>query len=134
MEITCQSCSTRFNARRDAKFCSARCRNRGHRLGGASVAEVVPLSGPDPAAPDVKPLVATVEKKLRAAERLETPAGQMALVLAERLAAGLDTGSALATLSKQLSSLLEDALAGAKVEPDALDELKARRERKAASA
>jgi hypothetical protein len=82
----------------------------------------------------VKPLVATIEKKLRAADRLDTPAGQMALVLAERLAAGLDTGSALATLSRELTARMDEALAGAKLETDRLDELKARRERKAASA
>jgi len=73
---------------------------------------------------------ATVDA-LKAADRLETPHGAMALSLARRMdLPGLDTGSALAAVSRQLDAILAVALRGAGVAsaPQQLqDELAARR-------
>lgn len=135
MKKHCESCQREFEGRRDAKFCGATCRKRGSRVRGAgSGAEVVPLPTKPAEPPSEAPLVAAIEKQLAAADRLMTPAGQMALLLARRLAAGLDTGSAQAALVREVTSQLDDALAGAKLEPDAMDELAARRDRKAIGA
>jgi hypothetical protein len=129
VEIACQSCGTRFHGRRDAKFCGATCRKRGSRVGVVVAAgvEAVPESPPHP-------LVDAIRRQLEAAGRADIPAAQAALLLAERMHAGRDTGSALASMSRELSARLAEALAGAVLEADALDELAARRAKKAAGA
>jgi hypothetical protein len=137
----CGCCGAQFHGRSDAMFCSKKCkeRKRRERLAAGSTtpkpkpspAPVValPAQTPDPAPPK-SGLVRAIEKQLAKAERLDTPAGQMALVLAERLSSGRDTGSALATLSRELTARMGEALAGATIEPDELDELAERRLRK----
>jgi hypothetical protein len=62
---------------------------------------------------------------LESAGRLDTPAGQAALALAGRLDLGNDdTGSSVASVAKEFRATLAEALAGAVVELDALDDLK----------
>jgi hypothetical protein len=77
------------------------------------------------------PVVTATVDALKAADRLETPHGAMALSLARRMdLPGLDTGSALAAVSRQLDAVLVVALRGAGVAsaPQQLqDELAARR-------
>jgi len=77
------------------------------------------------------PVEAATVEALMAADRLETPHGAMALSLARRMdEPGLDTGSALAAVSRQLDAILTVALrgAGAASAPQQLqDELAARR-------
>jgi len=129
MEHACASCGNPFSGRKDAKFCSATCRKRGERAGISLVtaADVPPTRLNQP-----KPLVDAIRARLEKAERLDTPAGQSALLLAERMHAGRDTGSALASMSRELSARMAEALAGAVLEADLLDELAERRRRKAA--
>ena len=54
-------------------------------------------------------------------------AGLAAVVLAQRIAAGEDTGAGIAAMVKQLGATMADALRGVAVEGDPLDELRARR-------
>jgi hypothetical protein len=69
---------------------------------------------------------------LELAERLSTPAGAACMVLAERIDAGQDSGSALAAMVKQLVATLADATRGTKVTASPVDELRTRRDRKRA--
>lgn len=59
---------------------------------------------------------------------MHTPAGVNALLLAAKLDAGGDTGSAMAALSKQHLAALAEATKNHKGAADPLDELRARRE------
>lgn len=76
-------------------------------------------------------LVDAIRQSLEAAERLGTSEGAQALMLAEMLASGSHTASGAASLSRELRAALQDALAGAAKAADRLDELAARRGRKA---
>jgi len=72
------------------------------------------------------------ERELEQAGRLDTRLGQMAVALAEKLAAGRDTGSAMAAVSREFRSVMDEAMRGAMIETDELDELAARRDSKRA--
>jgi len=119
---TCASCGRQFEAQRStARYCGSTCRSRAHRAPVVSVGQANPLRE-------------AVRQELEAAGRLETVLGQQALMLADRLAAQGDTGSAVAALSRELRAVMEAALADAPAAADALDELAERRRRKAAGA
>ena len=130
MQVTCP-CGTTFEARSSkARYCSDRCRKR-----TAKAATIVQLQLPAPQVDEFQPgPVATATKAaLVDADRLGTPLGQAALALAVRLdAPGLDTGSAMAAVARQLEALLGTVLKGAAAStaPERLrDELAERRRR-----
>jgi hypothetical protein len=79
-------------------------------------------------------LVAAIEAELEAAGRLDTALGRQALRLAQRMHSEFDTGSAIAALSRELRATMAEALKDATPVADPLDELAARRSRKAAGA
>lgn len=109
--VTCDSCGTTFTARHPrARWCSDRCRKRGQQVG-----EVVALPAADPeAAATAGPVEAATAKALAEAERIDTPLGQAALALARRIdQPGIDTGSAVAALVRQLEATLATATRGA---------------------
>lgn len=148
--VVCPVCSGEFEAKRStAVYCSAACRQRGHRAGGTDAVKakrsdgpaVVVLGGPgfreaviprpSPPAGSVRSVAAVTERTLLDADRLDTVLGQQALALAMRLdLSAADTGSAVASLSKELRAVLAEALAGVKTRTSALDELRERRDRK----
>jgi hypothetical protein len=64
---------------------------------------------------------------------LETVAGQSALILAARVAAGADGGSAMASMVKQLEASVAAALASVS-RADQLDEVTRKRDAKLAAA
>jgi len=64
--------------------------------------------------------------------RLNTPMGAAAMVLAEHIDTGEQSGSALSSMVKQLSAALAEATANAKTEMNPVDELRAKRDRKRA--
>lgn len=134
MERSCDACAKPYEAKTArSRFCSANCRVRGHR--GQVVAQMPPLGpvlGPETAAES--PLVAIYRRDLAAAERLDTPKGQHVMLLAQTISSGAHTAAGMASLSRELREALADALAGAKVAADPLDEIAARREMKAAGA
>ena len=131
-EVVC-GCGRSFSAKSNrARYCSDRCRKRAQRGGGEVVelpAKVGQVEGSVLAV--AGPVVTATFDALKAADRLETPHGAMALSLARRMdEPGLDTGSALAAVSRQLDAVLVVALRGAGVAsaPQQLqDELAARR-------
>lgn len=77
-------------------------------------------------------MVAAVMAELVEAGRLDTVLGQQALTIAEKLGSLFDTGSSAAALSKELRALMAEAVKGAAVAADPLDELRARRAAKRA--
>lgn len=139
MSTTCEACGVEFEAATARRrFCGApacdrlRARTRKQKQRGGNV---VPLTARPVPAADVElgDLVAATVRKLSVADRLDTPEGLAAVVLAERLTAsaqGTDTGSSIAALTKQLLATLEKALEGAAVAADPIDELFARRQAK----
>jgi hypothetical protein len=140
MERSCAVCGKPYEAKTaKSRFCGATCRSRAHRAGGSG--EVRELR-PAPARPSTSdPLAgrattAKLEQELRAADRLDTTLGQIALGLAQRFdvaITGADTASALASLARQLEAARGAALQGVGATRSAVtrhrDELAARRAR-----
>ena len=79
-------------------------------------------------------LLDATRKELTRAGQLPSHAGQAALLLAERIEFGENTGSAVAQMVRQLHDTMARALADQVAEADPLDELVARRERRRAGA
>jgi hypothetical protein len=123
VRVACVVCTSGFEAQRStAKYCSNRCRVRGQR-------------GTKPPKKAQRGLVAAVRGELDAHGVLATSTGEQAVAVAARMTgATADTGSSFAALSRELSRLRDEALAGASRKADPLDELAKRREDKAAVA
>ena len=78
-------------------------------------------------------VLAATSALLTSCDRIETPLGQAALVLAKRIDANEDSGTAMASMTKQLESTLVSATANAEEQTTtALDELRVRRDAKRA--
>lgn len=109
---TCAGCGETFNAQRNARNCPA-CR-------GAETLAPVPAGG----------VLAATRAQLDTIGRIDTPLGATALVLAGRLDAGADPGSAMAAMAKELRGIMSELLAGAPAVSDPVDELRARRKKR----
>jgi hypothetical protein len=113
-----------------SKYHSDKCRveaGRARKQGlPVSIATVVGMPAPESSAPSG--LVAATARQLEAVDRLDSPHGQAALVLAQRIESGHEHGSAVAALTRELRSTLEAALEGVRPAADAVDELRLRRE------
>lgn len=81
-----------------------------------------------------KGLLAATRAELEAAGRESSHAGQAALLIAERVEFGENSGSAVAQMVRQLHDTMTRALADVTVEADPVDELRQRRERRRAGA
>jgi hypothetical protein len=127
---TCQGpeCGVQFettSAR--AKFCGSTCRSRAHR-NGESVAEIPPAApSGDPQA--VPPLLEATRRELEKAGVADSPLGQQALELARRMSDPRAMGLSVAPISKELRTVMSEALKDAAV-ASGLDELRLRRDRK----
>ncbi len=132
IDLVCVVCGRPFQALRStARYCDATCRQRAKRAGGVSPVAALP-EPPTDAEPD---LVAATRRELVRAKREDSVLGQQALALALRLSTGAaDTGSAVASLSKELRAVMAEAMQGVPAAPDALDELMERRRRKVSTA
>lgn len=141
MERNCDACGEAYEAKsKQSQFCKVpecrrtRARARKQRSRGGEVLEL-PARESEPSATPLTVEAATLAQ-LTAADRVESPAGQNALVLARRLDQAmldrLETGSSVSALSKQHLAVLSEAVKDAKVAADPVDELKERRERRRA--
>ena len=125
--VTCLHCGVPLvSRRRDAKWCSDRCRKRGAGRGVAADAVRVRVEGP-----------VTVATRAALAEvgQEHMPRGAAAVALALSLDnSHRDTGSAVAALARQLGALLESVSKdrGAGSVAALRDELAARRAQRAA--
>lgn len=91
-------------------------------------------SQPIVAAPPRSGLLAATRAELDAAGRAGSHAGQAAILIAERIEFGDNSGSAVAHMVRQLHDSMSRAMADAAVEVDPVDELRSRRERRRAGA
>lgn len=126
----CESCGASLEGRRsDARTCSLTCKERlKKRKQRGTVVEFAPR----PVAGDAEPpVVLALIRDLEAAGRLDTAEGEHALFLCRRMAAAeRDTGSGVASLSKEYRTARAEALKGAQVKRTRLDELRAQRDAK----
>jgi hypothetical protein len=120
----CTECGVDFVHRRsDARYCSARCRQRAHeRRSRPSMHPIADTSS-------ASPLVAAVERDLQANGALETLLGVLAVNLATCMVNGNHTGSSYVALAKELRATMTAAV-GTSRAPDLIDELKRRRDAK----
>ena len=149
MERICLGCPTNIDhLRTGAQVCSDKCRKRVANHSAKIVqirlntpqaipASELPTQG-DQSAPE-KPasmsLVNQTFKKLSDGKLLETYEGQLAMTLADRIQNSLtDSGSSVASLSKELRQLMADLMTRAVEAKDPIDELLFRRERRNNSA
>jgi len=129
MQRECESCGRSYTGRRtSSRFCGGTCGKRSQRARAAGIPLRAATSGDREAAPSE--LEAVTARELEAVGRLESVAGQLALELARRVASGYESGAAVASLVKELRATMAAALAGLAPAPDALDELRTRRDRK----
>lgn len=140
---TCELCGREFMAKRGtAKFCTSNCRQRSFQAAKAAAPELVRAPSVPPlrregaaivalpaVAPDSAESLADVTRTdLESADRLRTPAGLLAVKLAQILDSGRqDTGSSIAALGRQYLATLAQALDGAEKAADPLDEILNRR-------
>lgn len=127
MQRSCEACGGAYEAKRSSsRFCSDRCRKRAKRSG---LNEPVPPRGPEHEAASA--VLPSVVRQLTEAGALDSPAGQLCVTLATRLdTPGIDTGSAVAAVSRELRAVLADALGTAETAADPIDELRERRDRR----
>lgn len=132
----CEGCGGAYVAHHArSRYCTDRCRGRVRRVKANGGKPLGPVTATVPSVVEQAPPAAegsvynSVLAALEAAGRVDTWKGAAALALASRA----DASQALmgyAPLIKELRSTMEDALAGAKVSMDPLDELMARRDKK----
>ena len=124
----CDACGKTYEARRvTSKFCSPKCRIRNHEMSKRPSAVL-------PAEPVNEDSVAAKSRaKLEAAGRLDTWEGAVALQLAARLDAQVrEGGMGVAAIVREHRASMEEALKGAHVAADPVDELRERRDRRRA--
>jgi len=112
-----------------ARFCSSTCRSRNSRAQNAAApAPTAPSTAKKPpakkaaaatttaAAPkaDEHAFVKATRKELVGLDALESMLGQQVLTIADRMGRGAETGSAMASLSKEHSRLMSELRARAK--------------------
>ena len=137
MKVSCRECGKLFDAQTRARvFCGTACRKRSSErdIAARKNAELAPISSITPSETSDSSLVSTTRRELEEAGVADTVNGQIALRLAEKLSQPGDTGSAMASLARQLSTAVFDALASGTKKADALDELAAWRDRKTSGA
>lgn len=126
-EVACVVCGVTFEAESPrAKYCGPTCRKRGSRAG---MSEVTPVAVVAPSAPPSPALLEATKRELEQAGVADTALGQQAIELARRMSDPRAMGLSVAPISKELRSVMVDAL---KVAPSAsgLDELRKRRDAK----
>lgn len=121
----CKQCGESIEGRPSGtRFCSSACRNRSHR-GEAPRAAVVQLVETPAATRSVE---AAVEADLATLSGVPATTIEAALILARAIDAGPESPAGLAVLVRELRQVLTDARSARSVEPDILDQLRARRE------
>lgn len=112
-ELACAECGTVFEARSSrAKYCSPKCRkavSRRPSKQGKLEAEGAPQVPTAPPAPEYDSLADQIKNSLTELEALNTISGMAALRVAQQIDRGRDSGSAVATLTKELSRLVTEA-------------------------
>lgn len=120
IEKPCEECGTAYLAKRtNSRFCKPACRVRANRRPAKTGAS----EAASPVVPDRGGLVSQVAADLMKAGVLDTIPGRAALALAYRIESPMETGSAAASMTRELSRLVEEAKALAPKQQDAIDAL-----------
>ncbi len=129
MQRECDECGHCYTARRvSSRFCGDTCGKRSQRARAAGIPpRAVTVDGHEAPLSELERVVA---RELEAVGRLESVAGQVALVLARRIGSRRESGAATASLARQFSATMDKALAGVERAADPLDEIRARRDAK----
>lgn len=130
MTKSCEMCGRSMEAARSTKrYCSSSCRANASK--GFASAPVTPLPdrAPAPEVDEVTTVRSAVLVELDAAGVAKSPMGASALAIAARLDSGVDPGSGMAALNRELRSTLAEALRGKTKSPvqSMRDELAERR-------
>lgn len=129
MRRECAVCGTGFEAKRpQARYCGETCKKRAQRGGIATPATPAPVVNRA-----VSGLVDAVEAELEAAGKLNSMIGQHAMELANRIVSAPGMNAGVASLSKELSRVMAEALKVSTAKANPLDELRARRDAKRAA-
>jgi len=137
LNVQCATCGTTFGAqRKTAQYCSTKCRVQAVRARARAAESDVPTVQPrrdgarlvalEPKAHAADGLVATTERTLAAANRLDTYHGVVAMYQARLLDSGVqDTMSSMAAMYKEYKATMAEALEGAQVASNPLTEIRA---------
>lgn len=134
LTVQCAQCGKTFGAqRKTAKYCSTNCRVKATNARKAQ--GVIPmrrdgaqLHAVPPANPSADGFAAATERRLTEAGRLDTYQGVAAMFAARLLdSGGQDTMSSMAAMLREYKASMREALEGAAVAADPLDEILARR-------
>lgn len=131
VERPCDDCGEPFTAKtKRAKFCSTACRVRANRRPSkqGAAAAAAEVDKPAPAAPptgvyDPGALLGQTIADLAAAEVLTTIPGRAAVALAYRIESPMESGSSAASMTRELSRLVEEAMKLAPTQSDNVDQL-----------
>lgn len=129
--VECAECEVEFEGRNSrARFCGATCRKRAGRRAQAAAAAPAKAKRKRAAAAGGD-FEAATRRELERLGKVDSMLGQQALVIARRMGNATETGSAVATLSKEHSRLMSAVASGASVaDPvdEAVDEVRRKRE------
>jgi len=119
IEKPCEECGTTYTAKRsNSRFCGDACRVRANRRPSKRGVAV-----DKQAIPDRGGLISQVAADLAKVDVLDTIPGRAALALAYRIESPMETGSAAASMTRELSRLVEEARSLAPAQQDNIDQL-----------
>ena len=122
IEKPCEECGATFEAKRQtAKFCGPACRVRANRRPAKQGAATAGTS--TTATYERGGLLGQVIADLTTEGVLDTIPGKAALTLAYRIESPMETGSAAASMTRELSRLVDEAKALKPKRQDALDDI-----------
>lgn len=121
--VECAECGEPFEAKSPrAKYCSPKCRKSANRR-PTKTGAAEPEQTSEPQGFTVGQLLGQVIADLEKAEVLNTIPGRAAVALAYRVESPMETGSAAAAMTRELSRLVDEAKALAPKQQDGIDTL-----------
>lgn len=128
----CDHCGGSYTARRaSSRFCGGTCQKRAERARNTGLPARLGLIDGESSPPSM--LEVCLTRELEEVGRVGTVDGQLALLLARRVASRNETGAATAALSRELSVVTARAMGTTTPAASPLDEIRARRDRKRAT-
>lgn len=121
--VECSHCGTAFEAQSPrASYCSSSCRGKAARHRERHGDNATPAK-PEAQAPQLGALVSQTAADLAKLGVIDTIPGRAALALAYRIESPMETGSAAASMTRELSRLVAEAKALTPKQNDQVDDL-----------
>lgn len=121
--VECSHCGTAFEAQSSrASYCSSSCRGKAARQRERRGGNAMPAK-PEAKAPQPGALVSQTAADLAKLGVIDTIPGRAALALAYRIESPMETGSAAASMTRELSRLVAEAKALTPKQNDQVDDL-----------